>query len=512
MAQGGGSAFTRLQKPDDNIGQSLQYWGGLKAQEIEADKGRAERKGIREDKERAEWETKFGLAEDDFVNKITGFTNYDQIKTDFAQQVSDRYVDLYRKANEAMMSGNTKDRRNYETQMMRLKGVFKQVQSGDEVMGKRFQDYVKMAQEGKVSTVEGNNWEASSQAMLKDFNYRLTLDDNLNVRAVGMKQNTDGGTEPFEMNFLDLMNGDVRPYERQEIRGKGGLVDNILMNLGKKKVDSRSGVLITTSQNWDDIREKATNGQIKSLLTSDEVMADLYSQMVDNNSRKKKGFTDEEREQVSKELFDLVRGGYSEEEKVTVDTREQALAETIRDNRERRAIAREGLKAKLQGGKKKMSKVEEVDLANRSKSVIAYAFAKRLGEIQKANPNISDRQILKDPEILKMRNTLGISADEIGLTFGRHTLGRAQGKIKIGSKIYDIENKGKIAQAIADDIGFAYDGRVVEDDFEEIGGYKGLYDKDMLQVIKRSDKRYSDDDSEDSFDVDDFLKEQGITD
>lgn len=511
MATGGGSAYARLEKPDNAISQSFQYWGGLKAQEREADKGRAERAQIRREEQAKEWDKEYGFNYDDFISKVTGFDTYDQIKADYASQVSDQYVDLYRKANEAMASGNIQDRRKYESQMMRLKGAFKQVQQADELIGKRFSESMKMAQEGKMSGVDSDTWDAEMQAIAKDMNYQIVVGSNGSPEVVGLKTLQDGSQEPFRIKFSDIVNGTWRPYQKQQVAGKGGLIDNVLLNLGKKTYDTRTGVLITTNQQWDKERELATRGHVESLLASDEVMADLYHQMVDSTSRKRTNFTDDEKKVVSDRLYDLVRGGYSEESKTTVDTREQALAETRRHNIAQEGIAREGLKNRLAEAQgKSLSKVEQVDLANRSKSVIAYGLTKRIGELQEKNPNITDRQLLEDPEIKKMRDVLGI---DLGDTTG-HWFTKRKNNIKIGKDVFNIKDKSKIAQAVADELGFIYDGRVVEDDFKEIGGYDGLYDKDMINIIrgtgKTTTRESSSSSSSGSYSHDDLLDKYGI--
>lgn len=507
---GGGSAYARLEKPDNAISQSFQYWGGLKAQEIEADKGRAEREKVRKEAEVAEWEDSYGFKYDDFLNQVTGFDTYDQIKADYASQVSDQYVDLYRKANEAMASGNIRDRRKYETEMMRLKGSFKQVQQADEIIREIFETYTTMAQEGKISGVDANTWEAEMQSILKDKNYRIVIGKNGSPELVGLKTLEDGSQEPFNIKFSDIVNKSWRPYRRQDIAGKEGLVGNILNRLGAETTVDRNGALIVTNQKWDTKREKASQGYIDSLLSSDEVTADLYHQMIDGGSRKRTGFTKDEKKQVADRLMELVEGGYKETEGIKVDVSEQALAETIKDNKERIAIAREGLQVKLNNAKNRpLSKVEQVDLANRSKSVIAYGLTNRLEELQKSNPNITDKEILEDEEVKRMRDVLGLSlADTSG-----HWFTSSKNNIKIGKDIYNIKDKGKIAQAVADELGFIYDGRVVKDDFEEIGGYDGLYKKDMIQIIKNADSRDTQQDTGQGMSDEEFekyLQEQGL--
>lgn len=511
---GGGSAYVRLEKPDNAISQSFQYWGGLKAQEIEADKGRAERAQLRQAQQNKEWEEKYGYKYDDFLNKVTGFDSYDQVKTDYAQQVSDKYIELNRKAQEALSSGNLKDRRKYETEMMRLKGAFKQVQQADAIIGQRFQESMKMAQEGKMSGVDSDSWDAEMQAISKDMNYRVTIGENGSPEIVGVKTLMDGSQEPFSIRYSDIVNGTWRPYRKQDIAGKGGLVNNVLDRLGAETTVDRNGALIVTNQKWDAKREKASQGYIDSLLASDEITADLYNQMIDGNSRKRTGFTGDEKKQVADRMMELVKGGYTEVEGLKVDVSEQALAETRRRNLAQEDIARQGLQAKLNNAKNRpLSKVEQVDLANRSKSVIAYGLTNRLEELQKANPNITDREIMEDKEIQRMRDVLGIDLDERGFLFGRSMLDRGKGKLNIGNKTYDIKDKGKIANAIADELGFIYDGRVVKDDFEEIGGYDGLYKKDMIQVIKNAGTSSTQQDTGQGMSDDEFeryLQEQGL--
>lgn len=332
MAKGntsGGYAYTRLGRLDNGISQSLQYWGGLAAQRGVEDRARQEREGIRKQKERVDWEEKWNMKEKDFLNTVTGFDTYDDIARDGTNYIMDKYIDYNRLAKEALDNGNLKAKNEYEMKMMKLKSSFGNVKNFQDHFAKLNADYVKMANEGKVSGVD-KEWENIMQSIImkKNVSFRTDKDDNLVY--LGFYEGEDGEQIPFEIKQSDMINGTFRPYQKQQIAGKGGLIDGILHTLGKMKKDEITGYTITTNQIWDKERETATNIQIDSMLESDEVMADLYYQITDGKSTKRKDFTNKERELVKTKMFDLVRAGYDEEIKYDYDSK-RASAENQRE-------------------------------------------------------------------------------------------------------------------------------------------------------------------------------------
>ena len=91
---GGEAAYLRLQKPDNNLSQTLQFWGGIAARRGEEDRARDERQEAVKKQELREWENKYGLKEADFQNKYTGFGSYDDMNRDYARFTTDRYLDI----------------------------------------------------------------------------------------------------------------------------------------------------------------------------------------------------------------------------------------------------------------------------------------------------------------------------------------------------------------------------------------------------------------------------------
>lgn len=374
----GGAAYLQLKPFNDGINQGLQYWGGIAARRGEEERARAEREGIRRKKEISDWETKYNLKEGDFLNQHTGFDSYDATLQDFSKHTMDKYVEYNRMARQALENGDLKTKSDYEMKMMKLKNGFKEVTKGQEAFAELNKKYLQMVQDRKMSGVDAENWEKVMEAVNRDNNLAMRWTEDDKLVYTGLKTLSDGTQEPYEVAHVDLINGNFRPYERQQLSGDGGIIDNILHNLGKKTTDKITGLTKTTSQVWDDVRQKAALGHIDSLLESDEVMADLYYQMINGKSKKRNGFSNEEKNTVRKELLELVRGGYDETEKKTFESGRAAnergkdanniargrLAETKRHNRAQEALGRARLAVQAKGGGKQPTK-KDVELGTR---------------------------------------------------------------------------------------------------------------------------------------------------
>ena len=313
---GGGSAYVKLEKPDNSISQGLQFWGQMASKEREDNKLRKEREQIRQDEKEKEFDKNFGGLEE-FRTKVTGFDTYDQIGADYTTKVRDEYVKEYTRASEALRTGNYQERKDAEMRMRTLKGTFSQIGDINTTLAKLNESYVKMAQEGKISGVDADSWEAEMEAIIKDKNFAIELDKNGSPMIVGLKKDSSdplmvedgkGGFKRFEVKYSDVVNGSWRPYERQDI---GKITKEILGNLGSYKELKSKGLYDIKSQLWNDTIEKGAKGQI-SMYLNDEAVADILNQM-DSTSKKKKDFTQEERNKVGEKLLEIVRGGYKEE-------------------------------------------------------------------------------------------------------------------------------------------------------------------------------------------------------
>lgn len=314
---GGGSAYIRLEKPDNAISQGLQYWGGLKAKDNAAKKLADEREGIRKKKEVKDWENKYNLKSGDFKNKYTGFKSFDDMNTDFSMYATDQYVQLQRQAREALESGDIKKKSALEGEMIRMKNMFDEVSKSQDFFGTKFGDYQKAVQEGRVSGAS-KEYEDIVQEAILNKNLAIRIDEAGNLVYTGLKNGEDGSQEPFNIPFQDMMDGSFSWFEKQQISGKGGLVDNVLNDLGTITKESTNGYYKLSEQAWDDaIHGEASGKAIDAMLGNDEVMGDLLYQFTNESSpngkvSKMRDFTEEERKLVKDNLQQQIRAGYSE--------------------------------------------------------------------------------------------------------------------------------------------------------------------------------------------------------
>ena len=304
---GGGSAYIRLQTPDDGLNQTLQFWGAQQNKKNADEELELEREGVRKKQEIKDWEDKYGLKEGDFQNKYTGFKSFDDMNTDFSMYATDQYVKLQRQAKEALSNGDLREKSRLEGEMIRLKSAFGEAAKSQEFFANKYEAYQKAATEGKVSGAS-KDFEDIVQEAILNKNVALRLVDG-NLVYTGLKN----GKEPFTVPYQDLMDGSFSWYEKQQVSGKGGLVDNVLNDLGTITKENEQGYYKITTQAWDDkIHGKATDDAIEALTGNDEVMGDLLYQFSGGKESKMFGFNEKDYDLVRSKLKSLVRAGYSE--------------------------------------------------------------------------------------------------------------------------------------------------------------------------------------------------------
>jgi hypothetical protein len=307
----GGAAYQRLDVPVDGVSQALQFWGAKEADKVAAKKLADEREGVRKKEEVKAWEEKYNLKESDFQNKYTGFKSFDDMNTDFSIHMTDEYVNLQRAAKEALEKGDLATKTKLEGEMVSLKNLFGEASKSQEFFGEKFKSYQKAVQEGKVSG-SSKDFEDIVQEAILNKNIALRRVDG-NLVYTGLKDDGNGGKEPFTIPYQDLMDGSFSWYEKQQISGEGGVADNLLNNLGTISKESENGYYKITSQAWDDkVHGVATDDAIDAMLGSDEVMGDLLYQFSQGKSSKMFNFSEEDYKLVKDKLKGIVRAGYSE--------------------------------------------------------------------------------------------------------------------------------------------------------------------------------------------------------
>jgi hypothetical protein len=338
--QGGGAAYQRLTTPDDGLSRSLQYWGGLYNQQAQQNREREDKEKIRKQKEVSDWEEKNQVNYDDFKQTITGYNTYDDVGRSYAQKAMDAYVEQYNKAEEAMKNGKTKEMQSYRNNMLKIKGTFGQIKDMNVALSKRNAEYEDLVAKGKMSGVDKDTWEAQNYALLGK-NMDIGLDQNFNpvVKGITNLDDPNGQESPFEIPYNQMVNGNWRAYQRQELVGKDGLIPTVLGTIGTYEEVKRKNGNIITSNLWTDNMTQATKSLINPMVKSDEVMADLTNQF-DPSSKKRTGFTDEERNAMTDKLSGMVQDSFKEKYKEEWDKDYAALQETKRHNKSNEDIGR----------------------------------------------------------------------------------------------------------------------------------------------------------------------------
>ena len=247
---GGGSAYIRLQVPDDGLNQSIQYWGAQHASTLRGLQDDKENRRKEKEKKLQDWEDKYGLKAGDFQNKYTGFKTFDDMNTDFSMHITDQYVEKQKQAREALASGDLITKRKLEGEMVQLKNMFGEASKSQEYFSELYEKYKDAASKGLVSGAS-KDFEDIVQEAIQNKNIALRVVDG-NLVYTGLKEGEDGIKEPFTVPYQDLMDSSFSWIEKQKIAGKGGLVDGVLENLGTISKDTQDGYYMITTQEWDD--------------------------------------------------------------------------------------------------------------------------------------------------------------------------------------------------------------------------------------------------------------------
>ena len=338
---GGGAAYIRLQVPKDDISANARNFAGIEAANARHQAGinEGKRKDAEAAKKKAYADTE--LPDDAFKNDVTGFDNIDDINRDFASSGVDLYIDLGRQAREAYDKGDNATYRNLVQKQKKILNSFDNHTNDQKMLGKLNADYMKLDTEGKISPVD-EEWEKVMDAANSN-NYKYVYDEDGNVNMKFLLKDEDGNEYTKTVKKSDFFNGNYRPYEKVEVTGNGGLIDDMLVGFGKRVYDKQSGNYITTKQVWDDKNEAGLQAKLEEVTSSDRSMSSLLYQAT-GGAVKKKGnpkvygeesaFTDEDYKIVRQFITDQVKAQYNEEEKLRQDSTNLGWANLAQRKRE----------------------------------------------------------------------------------------------------------------------------------------------------------------------------------
>lgn len=450
----GASAFIRLQKPDNEISQGLQFWGNQMNDLGREYRDRNEREKIRRDKELSDWEKENKVNIEDFTAKVTGFSSFDDIGRDAVSNLMSDYIKNHKLAQDSLKNGNLNDKQNYEMDMLKIKNQVKNIKDFTEAIAQRHKEYQEMVDKGEMSGVDFNTWEKEMQSIMKDKNFNITLDNNKNLKLNGIKTLDDGTKEPFSVGFQDAINGSWRAYRKQNLLGKGGIIDNIQNSMGSyetKTQEIRNGVHgIREKLGWDNRVEQGVRTQIGALLQSDEATADLLNQVTQGQSTKRKGFTDDDKNFIIDKITNMMKGTFKAKDEWKVDDKLEGvlndkgrLNETIRHNKAEEAAD----KAKLaldwyEANTKRMAEEAKKIKDNPDINVTGNNISKVYDQDSKKTINVPfTTYTLSTANKNKQYFTVGASVNEKGVSEPTFALNVAISKDGRFMKFKDTKNK-----------------------------------------------------------------------
>lgn len=324
-----GAAYRQLERVGNYIAPNVNKAADRLAGDMDAAMERADRRKARAEKRFDEASKAAAVDTEALVSKTTGFVNRDDVARDYAMTATQRSQEYSDLAIEAAARGDYKAHQMYLNKMNRIKGDFKNAVNDEARLKELFKTYLTKYQNNEIDDDDFLDFATATE----DFNYEIGLDENDNrvINAFVTDEET-GETRTITKKMSDLVNGNDRPWERTKVEGKGGVVDQMLVNLGKRTYDQAGENYITTSQVWDDKAEKGFEAQAAGLMSDERKMYSLLKQASNGQIRKKSGFTDEDRNMVKNFLRDQVIGAYDE-------TTSEKVRQLTPDEKEKQAAA-----------------------------------------------------------------------------------------------------------------------------------------------------------------------------
>ena len=367
----GAAAYQQLEVPQDAISENARHAASLAAANARQQKALNAQKAKEDkaDKDKAFKATE--LPDDAFRTKVTGFGGRDDNLRDFSSTSIDRYTELGEQAREAF----GKDDAEYNSllaQQQKVLQSFDNINEDEQKLTGIFKNYKDLADADRISPVE-DEWDDFAEAFASS-NFVYELDENQNPQVRVLVTDNEGNEKIITKKKSELESGSYRPYERVELEGKGGLIDEWLVGFGKRVYTGGDGDFKTTTQEWDTKNQVSLDSKLDAITGDKRQMADLLYQ-ASGGSIKKKGdpnqygeddaYTPADYQLVRDFLTGQVEAAYGEKftddftgKKTSLDIQKGSLAERKRHNLVQEQLARD----KAEKGKPLTRKEEEYSI------------------------------------------------------------------------------------------------------------------------------------------------------
>ncbi|WZE63590.1 hypothetical protein PANI_CDS0071 [Maribacter phage Panino] len=286
-------------------------FGGIMNQGLDRLAQNQERERIaqeREIKRNQEFEDRYGIDESLFQLEDTEFRTVNDTAIEAVSLYRDRYYDVYKQLKADPNNVDLKKRLgNISNSVKRLSDSNQKIKAiGDK--------YIIMLQDDKLSGVDEDRWRDQLEAT-EDGRVKVSMDDKDNMQY--LFYNKDGKLDKV-IPFKELINDDL--IERVDLDSQ---LDSLVESIGTDTKDTVSGGFIKTTNTFGTDQERFVTEFIDSYLGTDErslqtnpVLADLLNQATGGSSKKRSGFTQQERDFVKKYLIQQTKDRFDESTKL----------------------------------------------------------------------------------------------------------------------------------------------------------------------------------------------------
>lgn len=381
---GGGSAYVRLQKPEDGIGQAMQYWGGIQEKRNEAaQEAKAKAAALKAEQDKAAFE-RYNIDPKEFETKDAGYQDLNADNINYANESVKISTDYMRQAQEAYMKGDRAGAEQFRNKALANNARFKARMGTMESAKKNFETMQKLGAEGKLS---GYNKGSENFYKATTMGGTIRTIPRENGEDLIRTTYTDKDGEHVQyVSSTDINSGAFGNILKQDIDGDIKKIATSLKGTERKGV---SGATLTTRLLWDNTVETSARQGLKPMLNSNSYMADMVDQLdlydemkIDrNNPPAVPHFTDEQRKMVENELVKRVKGQF--EQKIYNTPNEGALN---RAHQEKMEALRRANKPKTKADEKKemLSKL----YYDTKQAINKGDYSILLGNVVDANKNV----------------------------------------------------------------------------------------------------------------------------
>lgn len=319
MAQTGASAYTRLQVPEDNLNQAIQFWGsknldGL-ANRKAADAAKAAARQAALDEELK----KYALDPEKFKVKDNGYKDLNRAQVDLSREIITISGERRRMGEQALRSGDRVTAEKLLDSAIRLESQFENQQVNSATQKAGFEAYTTAAAENKVSGYSkglDKFYEVIARGDGAKGQIRRTINENDDIVSVVDFKEDDGTVSTIIVPDDYLNSGQIRHYEKQDVPT---YTTKIVEGLAQDIRKGSSGVIDWSRQQWGKKQIDATKEQVAAALNDRGFMADMVDQfnlyeefkISENNPPLDREFTDAEKAKVEEKLIKMVQDKYS---------------------------------------------------------------------------------------------------------------------------------------------------------------------------------------------------------